>query len=441
MVFMKKTIYNTLVILLDILFLICVFYISNFLRFNLNDYNLPNFKYLQIENFYFVFFIIVTLLYFSRIYSFSFDFWEETKKIFVATFFSFLIVLSILSITKNNFEYSRLFITIYFISISLFLPVFKRTVKNIIFSCSYFKKKVFIIGNKQQKAELIEELKKNWYLGLEYSEDDFDTVFIATKGLSKGRTNDYLQKYAFLHKDIFIIPYLTNINFANANFVQYTNIRYSLIHIENKLLIKSNTVIKSISEKLLTLLILPLFVLIHCILVYLIKKDSKGGVFFKQERLGQNGKIFKCYKYRTMYENGDEILKVYLQNNPDEVEYYGEFHKYKNDPRITKIGNILRKTSLDELPQVINVLKGEMNLVGPRPYMVTEKEKMGINCDIILKVKPAITGLWQVSGRNNLTFKQRYKLETWYINNWTLWLDVIILIKTIKVVLFKIGAK
>ena len=123
MVFMKKTIYNTLVILLDILFLICVFYISNFLRFNLNDYNLPNFKYLQIENFYFVFFIIVTLLYFSRIYSFSFDFWEETKKIFVATFFSFLIVLSILSITKNNFEYSRLFITIYFISIFYFLIV------------------------------------------------------------------------------------------------------------------------------------------------------------------------------------------------------------------------------------------------------------------------------------------------------------------------------
>jgi len=142
-----------------------------------------------------------------------------------------------------------------------------------------------------------------------------------------------------------------------------------------------------------------------------------------------------------MYENSNELLKTYLAKHPEEIEYYEKYHKYKNDPRITKIGKILRATSLDELPQIINVLKGEMSIVGPRPYMLNELDKLGSFKEFILKVKPGITGLWQVSGRNNLTFKERNELEVWYIKNWSLWLDFVILIKTIKVVLLKVGAK
>jgi undecaprenyl-phosphate galactose phosphotransferase len=142
-----------------------------------------------------------------------------------------------------------------------------------------------------------------------------------------------------------------------------------------------------------------------------------------------------------MYENSEKLLKTYLANHPEEIKYYKKYHKYKNDPRITKIGKILRETSLDELPQIINVLKGEMSIVGPRPYMLNELNKLGSFKEFILKVKPGITGLWQVSGRNNLTFKERNELEVWYIKNWSLWLDFVILVKTIKVVLLKIGAK
>ena len=169
--------------------------------------------------------------------------------------------------------------------------------------------------------------------------------------------------------------------------------------------------------------------------------ESKGTIFFRQHRLGKDDNDFICYKYRTMHENSDELLEKYLKENPDEIEYYDEYHKYKNDPRITGVGKILRATSLDELAQIINILKGEMSLVGPRPYMIKESCKLGKAQGFILKVKPGITGLWQVSGRNNLTFKERNDLEVWYIKNWSLWADFVILIKTIKVVIFKVGAR
>ena len=182
--------------------------------------------------------------------------------------------------------------------------------------------------------------------------------------------------------------------------------------------------------------------ILHLLISYLIKIDSKGDTFFKQQRLGRDAKVFTCYKYRTMYEESQNILDEYILKNPDETEYFKKYHKYKNDPRITKIGEFLRKTSLDELPQFYNILKGDMNLIGPRPYMLSELDDIGKgNEEIILKVRPGITGLWQVSGRNKLTFKKRVELDVWYIQNWSLWMDFVIFVKTIKVVLFKVGAK
>ena len=156
--------------------------------------------------------------------------------------------------------------------------------------------------------------------------------------------------------------------------------------------------------------------------------------------MGHKGARFICYKFRTMYENGDEILEAYLKEHPAEIVCYDKYHKYKDDPRITKIGRILRKTSLDELPQIINVLKGEMSLIGPRPYMLNEEEKIGEKLEMVLAVKPGITGLWQVSGRSDVDFHSRVEMDVWYTRNWNLWLDLVILVKTIKVVLFRNGA-
>ena len=177
-------------------------------------------------------------------------------------------------------------------------------------------------------------------------------------------------------------------------------------------------------------------------IAYMIKRTEPGkSIFFTQERLGKDGTNFLCYKFRTMYENSDTRLRQYLEEHPEEVEYYSHYHKYKNDPRITKLGYFLRRTSLDELPQIFNVFKGEMSLIGPRPYMLKEKKKIKDNIEIILTVKPGITGLWQVSGRSDLSFSARVKLDVWYIRNWNLWMDLVILIKSIKTVFLKEGAK
>jgi undecaprenyl-phosphate galactose phosphotransferase len=141
-----------------------------------------------------------------------------------------------------------------------------------------------------------------------------------------------------------------------------------------------------------------------------------------------------------MRENSDKLLQSYLREHPEEAAYYETYHKYQNDPRITKIGQLIRKTSLDELPQILNVLKGEMSLIGPRPYMPSEKSKIGDNVDMILAVKPGITGLWQVSGRSDTDFASRVEMDVWYVRNWSIWSDMIILLKTIQVVLGSKGA-
>ncbi|ARU49504.1 putative sugar transferase EpsL [Sulfurospirillum diekertiae] len=141
-----------------------------------------------------------------------------------------------------------------------------------------------------------------------------------------------------------------------------------------------------------------------------------------------------------MRENSENILTEYLIKHPEEEDHYKLYHKYKNDPRLTKIGNFLRKSSLDELPQILNVIKGDMSLIGPRPYMLDERSKIGNSADIILVVKPGITGLWQVSGRNDVNFKSRIEMDIWYVRNWSFGLDIQILFKTILVVLGKKGS-
>ena len=387
--------------------------------------------------------ILVSLIffYYEGIYTLRYDFWQEIKRVLKALFFSYLMVLTILVIIKSNIDYSVKSITLFFIIAMFMIPISKRLAKAFIYSIDFFKQKVLVLGSPVQSELLKKEIRNNWYLGQVYSKNDYDSVIITSKDIDKKHLNKVISKYLSDKSEVYVVPYITDINFSNSNILEYSNIRVNTIKIENRLLIKRNIWIKNIFDILLSFLVLPLLIPIHLLISLFIKFDSKGKIFFKQHRLGRNNIDFKCYKYRTMYENSESLLKKYLDNNRNEVEYYNKYHKYKNDPRITKIGRLLRVSSLDELPQIINILRGEMSFVGPRPYMLDEAKQLGSNQDIILKVKPGITGLWQVSGRNNLTFKDRNILEIWYIKNWSLWSDFVIMIKTIKVVLLKIGAR
>lgn len=183
--------------------------------------------------------------------------------------------------------------------------------------------------------------------------------------------------------------------------------------------------------------LIPLTIAIY--IANIILKD-KGPVFYSQERIGKDGKLFKFYKYRSMVVNADEKLKKYLAENEEARKEYKKYKKLKKDPRITKVGEFIRKTSIDEFPQFINVLKGDMSLVGPRPYLHREKDDMGDNYDIIVSVKPGLTGYWQVNGRSDKDFKERTEMDVAYVKDRTLWLDIKFLIKTALKIFVKEGA-
>lgn len=186
-----------------------------------------------------------------------------------------------------------------------------------------------------------------------------------------------------------------------------------------------------------TIALIPLTIIIY--IANIISKD-KGPVFYSQQRIGKDGKIFKMYKYRSMIVGADEILEKYLEENEDARKEYTEYKKLKNDPRVTKIGNFIRKTSLDEFPQFINVLKGDMSLVGPRPYLPREKEDMEKYYTYIIESKPGITGYWQVTGRSDVNFDERLKMDYNYSQNKCLKTDMKLLIKTVAKVAKKEGA-
>lgn len=185
----------------------------------------------------------------------------------------------------------------------------------------------------------------------------------------------------------------------------------------------------------LCFILLPFFLL----LTLIVKLDG-GTAFYGHERIGKNGKKFKCLKFRSMASNSQELLQQHLTSNPLAYEEWHSTYKLKNDPRITKIGHFLRKSSLDEMPQLINILKGEMSFVGPRPVTEQELPQYKENVTYYLSVTPGLTGLWQVSGRNDVNYETRVALDMQYIQSWSFFQDLRILGKTVLVVLFRKGA-
>lgn len=185
------------------------------------------------------------------------------------------------------------------------------------------------------------------------------------------------------------------------------------------------------------IILIPVTLIIKIISVCCGDFDS---IFFTQKRIGKDGKEFNFYKYRSMVPNADKILFEMLENNPEIKAEYEKNKKLKDDPRITRVGKIIRRLSIDELPQLFNVLKGDMSVIGNRPYLPREKEDMGEYFDDIVKTKPGITGYWQTSGREDVTFKTRLKLESYYSKNRSLGLDVKIFFKTFKAIFGGHGA-
>ena len=193
---------------------------------------------------------------------------------------------------------------------------------------------------------------------------------------------------------------------------------------------------KRLFDILFSLSVLILFAPVYLLLALSIALSSSGPIFYVQERVGKNRKMFYCLKFRTMVENADDILLEIMEKSPHLRQEFEDNFKLKQDPRITWIGRFLRMTSLDEFPQFWNVLKGDMSVVGPRPLVEEELPRYGGHINKILTIRPGITGLWQVSGRNDIPYPRRVQIDLYYANDKNLWMDMWIVFKTIGVVIF-----
>lgn len=196
---------------------------------------------------------------------------------------------------------------------------------------------------------------------------------------------------------------------------------------------------KRISDIVLSIVFLILFSPLLLVCAIMIRRSGRG-IFYSDRRVGRDGKVFYCHKFRTMIPNANKMLADLLQQNPELRREWEKGFKLKKDPRVTAIGHFLRKTSLDELPQLFNVLKGEMSLVGPRPMFEEEQERWGAAIRYYYSTRPGMTGVWQIYGRSDTSYETRIRLNVDYVRNWTFWRDIVILVMTPRVFFDKSGA-
>ena len=383
--------------------------------------------------------IMIFLFFYQGIYSRRYDFWHESRILVRSCFFGLLLSLALLALIKVNYEFSRASFILSFAFMAVVLPLLKFIVKRRLFKFGLWQKRAKILG---EGEEFESAVLGSTYLGyVRALGRDYDVLFIGGSRLEASALNELIESNIRENKEILFTPVLRSYDFTQADIYSVFASRTSLFAIRNSLKSPLNLALKRGLDLALIFLALPLLVPIFGVIALMMKlKEPTGRIFFSHQRMGFGGKPFGCLKFRSMKENGDEILAQYLKQNPQEVEYFEKYHKYEHDPRITKLGDFLRKSSLDELPQLINVLKGEMSIVGPRPCAQYERKDMGEYADLILAVKPGITGLWQVSGRSDVDFATRAGMDTWYMKNWSIWNDIVIILKTFKVVLAREGA-
>jgi Undecaprenyl-phosphate galactose phosphotransferase WbaP len=267
---------------------------------------------------------------------------------------------------------------------------------------------------------------------------DIPYVILALPGLShEGRTN-LLAHYSKFFDHVFVVP-----DAAGAPALWTTGrsgdglFGYGVRHVALR---PGARLVKRTVDVVGALVGVVVLAPVLAAIAVLIRMDAPGAVFYRQERMGREGRIVTILKFRTMYEDAEAKLAEILDSDPALRAEYDRYHKLQDDPRVTRIGTVLRRYSLDELPQILNVLRGDMSLVGPRAYMPSELDEMSGLARAVLQSPPGITGLWQVSGRNHLSFEDRVHLDVHYIQNWSPWLDLYLLVRTGPVVLSGEGA-
>lgn len=425
-----------ILVVLDLLTLYFLFFISYFIKVFLRIGVQFSFDF-YINNLYWLPIFIVILLYFQGIYTNRFSFFEESYRIFRVLTIGLLSILTF-ALIYNVYAISRYMILVFWIFGSFFLIFQKYLFKRFIFKKGLFLKNVYIINSNENYSFVKKIINDNIYLGYRIVENEnlADDIILLNPLIDLKEISKLFRKY----KNVKFAFAESGIPLLNVQIENIFTQPLSFVSVRNNLLSKNMLITKRIFDIVFSIILISLFLPIILITAILIKLTSKGPIFYVQERPGRFGRMIKIYKFRTMYLDADKKLEEILKNNEELREEFRKYRKLKNDPRITPIGKILRKFSIDEIPQLFNVLKGDMSIVGPRPYQIEEIEYMGEYRDIVLSVRPGLTGLWQISGRNDLSFSAKLKIETWYVLNWNLWLDLFIIIRTIPAVISGKGA-
>ena len=449
--------------------------LSETLAFHLCDLITPYKFYLDIPRAYFYIWIpavFIFFLFYAGANKRMTPYWEVIKNILSANFYSIIAAIFILYLIHEDItRISRLYVISLFILAFIFICIIRRIIIGICNYMDILKEPVIFIGGGKVTEAIIKFYNSNNCFGIRIVgiiDDDFSseylkqryplfkgidksaeyikkcgvkTVIIAKTRLDRNSLKELLTNIQFLVRNVAFIPNIIGTPIANLDVRRIYREDIVLLNIKNNLAYMRNRIVKRIFDIIMGLIICIPAVPILILCYFWVKFDSKGPVFFNAKRIGKGGKEFTCYKFRSMYMNSDEILADYLAKNHEAKAEWDEFQKLHDfDPRVTKAGRIMRKTSLDELQQLLNVLKGEMSLVGPRPYLPREIGKMGEYYKIIISTVPGITGFWQVNGRSDVTFEGRLKMDNWYIYNWSIWIDMVLLFKTIKAVFFSKGA-
>lgn len=399
------------------------------------------------------------------------DFSTEANSLIKAVVVMALIDSFILFALK--YDFSRLWLVSNWIVTGVGLVLIRPMTKWVLLKCKAWALSTIVIGEGRGAIQVAQALRAEPYLGYDVKEIAVPAGGTLAENLPENtiivpfELDNLLQRLAVepvnyvilatsslpaqLARDIQQILTRARVPFAFAPAVH----GLSLIGMEQQILFSHDVLLMAMRDNLAQPIarvtktmfdyfttILGLLVIwpVLLLLVILVKIEDGGPVLYRQRRLGYEGREFDCLKFRSMAVDADTRLALILEGNAEAAREWAEDHKLKNDPRITGIGKFLRKTSLDELPQLLNVFAGDMSLVGPRPITTAEIEKYGDDIGFYYSVKPGITGLWQVSGRNDVSYERRVELDGWYSRNWSLWLDIVILLKTVPALLLRKGS-
>jgi len=396
---------------------------------------------------------------YSNHYQMRIPFWMETKKIAEAIGFALLINSFLQVVSKQDFSRTWLLSAWLFslVGIVSFRSLTRKALQ-------YFKRwsiATLIIGNGTTADETRSVLKHETNLGynlvaqikdlpMAFKQAGFswtnlckaykaDHVIVALDGEDFEHARNALAQLAREHIAFSVVPPTYNLSVVGM-MPQFFLGQDVMLMARNKGLDCSiSRFLKRSFDIITSLAGLIVVAPVIMILAAIVKLDG-GAAFYNHKRIGLNGQVFACLKLRSMTTKSNEVLSRYLENNPAAKAEWLRDHKLKNDPRVTMIGAFMRRASLDELPQLINVLRGEMSIVGPRPIIVAETFKYDSDIAFYYRVRPGITGLWQVSGRNDVTYAERVRMDSWYVRNWSLWHDIAIICKTFGVVLKGRGA-